>query len=166
VFIHYIGGLGKGDKVVAVAIGLSPDPEEQLEALRDASPFTLRMLGLEEGNRERLEGLQATFRLLKMRGPWYRFSETIEAHIAGLPPVEKVVKYKRISLDLPPGEFRDLERTVGLLGLKTKARLLRRAVRLYNRLGELKAQGWTIQAIKSGKLVQFPDLDADPDHPV
>jgi hypothetical protein len=162
-WIHYIGGTGKGDKLVAVAIGISPDPDEQLAALRDASPFSLRLLGIEEGDRERLEAVQATFLRFRLQGPWYRASEDLEAYIAALTPVERATKVRRISLDLPPEEFRDLERLVGVLGVKTKARLLRRALRLYSKLGHLKAQGWTIQAIKSGQLVQFPDLDADPD---
>lgn len=162
-WLYYIGGFGKGDKLVAVAIGVSPDPEEQLALLREASPFSLRLLGLEEGDRERLAAVQTTFHRLKLQGPWYRVSEDLEAHIAALKPIERTAKVRRVSLDLLPEEFRDVERLVDLLGVKTKARLLRRALRLYSKLGHLKAQGWTVQAIKSGQLVQFPDLDADPD---
>lgn len=163
-WIHYIGGLGRSDKLVVVAIGLGPDPESEMAALRDMSPFKLRLLGLEQGSRERLEEVRQQFRGCKMRGPWFKANDALQVHIEALKPVERdKAKVKRISLDLPPDEFHDVERAVGMLGLKTKARFLRRAARFYVRLGRLKAQGWAIQAVKDGQLLQFHSLDTDPD---
>jgi hypothetical protein len=164
-WIHYIGGLGKGDKLIVVAIGLSSDPESQLGILQKVSPFKLQMLGLEEGgSQERLEELRDQFKYARMHGPWFKVTNGLQEHIDGLKDLTPVKsKPKRISLDLPSSEFRDIEEVVNMLGLKTKARFLRKAARFYVRVGRLKAQGWGFQAIKGGKLLQFHDLDDEPD---
>jgi hypothetical protein len=81
-------------------------------------------------------------------------------HVAELRPVDRGAgKPRRVSLDLEPEEFAALETMVEQMGTITKARLLRRAVKFYRSLIRYKAQGYLIQAIKGGKLVQFPDLE-------
>jgi hypothetical protein len=165
-WIHYIGGLGKGDKLIVVAIGLSSDPEGQVSVLQDVSPFKLTLLGAEEGDQKRLEDLRQQFKGAQMHGPWFKVTNGLKEHVAALKPVTPTrPKPKRVSLDLPPNEFRDIEEVVAMLGLKTKARFLRKAARFYVRAGKLKAQGWGIQAVKAGKLLQFHDLDDEPDKP-
>ena len=165
-WIHYIGGLGKGGKLVVVAIGLSSDPEGQVAVLQDVSPFRLTLLGAEEGSQKRLEDLRQQFKGAQMRGPWFKVTNGLKEHVDSLTPVTPTrPKPKRVSLDLPPSEFRDIEEVVDMLGLKTKARFLRKAARFYVRAGKLQAQGWGIQAVKGGKLLQFHDLDDEPDEP-
>lgn len=65
----------------------------------------------------------------------------------------------RVSLDLTPEENAELNRLVKTLKTRTRARLLRQALRFYAVLVDHKEQGYLIQAIKGGSLLQFPDLD-------
>lgn len=160
-WIHYIGGLGAGDKLIAVEIGLGEDPEGYMAKLREASPFQLNMLKVEEGTIERFEALQESFRKLRLQGSWYRATSVLRSHIEALPAVDRrKPKTRRVSLLLPPDEFAELERAVGVMGTKTKNRLARMALRSYLQLVRYHALGYRIQAIRNGKLVQFEDLDS------
>jgi len=157
-WIHYIGGHGAGEKLVAVEIGLGDDPEGYLAGLRKASPFQLDLLKLEEGSLPRLEAIQALFRSIRLQGgSWYRATSALRSHIEALPAVALKPKTRRVSLLLPPDEFVELEQAVEVLGTKTKNRLARQALRSYLKLVRFRAQGYKIQAIKGGKLVQFDD---------
>lgn len=65
----------------------------------------------------------------------------------------------RISLDLTPDEVAELDQLKRALKTRTRARLMRRALRFYAVLANLKGEGFLIQAIRKGELHQFPDLD-------
>lgn len=65
----------------------------------------------------------------------------------------------RIPLDLTPDELAELDRIKGAMKTRTRARLLRQALRFYAQLADLKQKGYLIQAIKPGSLLQFPELD-------
>lgn len=160
-FVHYILGSSKAGNEVAVAIGLSPDPDAALTALNAWAPFALKLVGVEEGSQERLESVRAQFKALRLNGPWYKVAPELKDHIQALAPLDavKVAATKRVSVDLEPEEFTDLEAFVDELGAKSKADLFRRALRFYRALHRYKAQGHIIQAIKGGRLLQFPDLD-------
>jgi hypothetical protein len=159
-WIYYVKGLGKTNKIVAIGIGLAANPETQIAELEGSMPFQLELAGVEEGSQERLEALYARFQADHLRGLWYKPSAAVLGHIAELSPVDRdTSKTRRVSLDLGPNEFAELELMVEQTGTVTKARLLRKAVRFYRSLMKYKAQGFLIQAVKGGKLVQFPDLD-------
>lgn len=159
-WIHYIGGHGKSGKLVAVGIGMGPDPEAIVARFNGQMPFSTSLLGLETGSRERLEALRTQFRALHLHGPWFKPNEALEAHVAALGPVDREEgKPRRVSLDLTAEEFLDLERWVEELGTVTKSRLIRKALRFYIGVGKYVALGYRFQAIKDGRLVQFPDLD-------
>lgn len=65
----------------------------------------------------------------------------------------------RVPVTLTPQELAELDRLKALLKTKTRARLVRQALRFYGVLADLKQQGYLIQAIKQGSLLQFPELD-------
>ena len=159
-WIHYIGGHGKSGRLVAVGIGMSPDPEVALAKFDGQMPFSTSLLGLETGSRERLEALRTQFQAAHLHGPWFKPNEALEAHIGALKPVDRELgKPRRVSLDLTADEFLDLEQWVEELGTVTKSRLIRRAIRFYIGVGKYVALGYRFQAIKDGSLIQFPDLD-------
>lgn len=165
-WIHYIGGLGANDKLIAIEIGLGKDPERYLEDLRKSSPFQLDLMKLEAGSLKRYETVQALFRGIRLQGgSWYRATDVLRNHINALPVVDRTkVKTRRVSLLLPPDEFAELEWAVEVMGTKTKNRLARRALRSYLRLVRYRAQGYKVQVIKGGTMVQFnDDLDIDDD---
>ncbi len=65
----------------------------------------------------------------------------------------------RVPLELTPDELAELDRIKTHLKTKTRARILRQALRFYSMLADLKQKGYLIQAVKPGSLLQFPDLD-------
>lgn len=159
-YIHYIGGEARNGKMVSIAIGVSSNPEAHLAKLSGEMPFALKLLGLEAGNKARLEEVRKEFKALHIKGPWYKPAPALTSHIEGLPEVERSdKKTKRVSLDLDPEEFAELELMVTELGEKMKSKVLRRALRFYRGLQQYKAQGYMIQAVKGGLMVQFPNLD-------
>ena len=68
-------------------------------------------------------------------------------------------KTVRVSLDLTPDEVKELDRLKVLLRTRTRARLIRTALRFYGVLADHKMNGYIIQAVKQGSLLQFPELD-------
>ena len=165
-FIHFIGGEGRNGKLISVAMGLSANPESYIATLNGSMPFTLKLLGLEVGTAERLEELRKRFRSLHIKGPWFKAAPALTKYVEELEEVERdYAKTRRVSLDLDPEEFAELEMMVGELGEKTKAAVLRRARRFYRSILRYKAQGYMIQAIKGGEMIQFPNLDDVRDPP-
>lgn len=164
-WIHYIAGKGKSGKLIAMAIGMDPDPDAVIAKYDDLMPFTIELIGLEEGSQERLEELRTRFRPIRLHGPWYKPTAELVEFVEGLKPIDRMQGSKRVSLDLMAEEFSQLEAMVKELGTVTKARLLRRALRFYLALGRYKARGYALQAIKDGKLIQFPDLEHIKDPP-
>lgn len=158
-FIVFIGGESRLGKLVSVVMGLAPTPEALRSMIEDASPFELKILGAEPGGEDEHRELQKRFAPALMKGLWYRPSEDLLEYVKGLLPLEGQGPTKRVSLDLEPQDFADLEVFVREKGLKTKSALLRRALRFYRALHRYQAQGFVIQAIRNGRLVQFPDLD-------
>ncbi len=159
-WLFFVRGLSKTNRTVALAIELGPSPENWVRESERLMPYRLELAGVEEGSLELLERLRERFRGQHLHGPWYRPSEALEAYVAGLGPVDQDWnKARRITILVPPEEFSEIERSVKRLGLVTKSRLLRRAYRLYIDLGAYHARGYRIQAIREGKLVQFPNLD-------
>lgn len=159
-FIHYIGGTSKAGKLISIGIGLSSDPAAALEALKGTMPFDLRMLAVELGTSERLESVKAAFKAACQNGFWYQPTAELEAHVNGIESVDPDLgKTTRVSLDLVPEEFAALAKLTQEMGVRSKAELLRRALRFYGAMYRYKAQGFGIQAVKGGKLIQFPELD-------
>jgi len=158
-WLHYIAGKGKTGKLVAIAIGMGPDPDTFVARYDDTMPFDISLMGIEEGSQERLEALRTQFQGGHLHGPWYKATGPLVTLVEGLEPVDRGQGSRRVSLDLPTAEFTQLEDMVKELGMVTKSRLLRRALRFYLRLGRYKARGYALQAIKDGQLIQFPDLD-------
>jgi len=66
---------------------------------------------------------------------------------------------RRVPLELTEDEVKDLDALVETRKTRTRSRLIRRALRFYKVLSDLKEQGYLIQGIKPGSLLQFPDLD-------
>jgi hypothetical protein len=164
-FIHYVGGEGRNKKLVAIGFGLSTDPKAYVAALHGTMPFNLRLLACEKGDDAKLEKLRATFKGAHLNGPWYKPTPELQVHIDSVEAVDLEAskdapgKMTRVSLDLNADEFAALEQLVGEMGAKSKAQLLRQALRFYGNLYRYKAQGYGIQAVRGGKLIQFPDLD-------
>lgn len=75
-------------------------------------------------------------------------------------------KMTRISLDLDPDELKLVEELVQMMRSRTKARLIRQALRFYRVLAHYKQEGYTIQAIRGGSLYQFPELDVPYGQPI
>ena len=160
-YIHFIGGRNHDGKLIVVALGLSKDPESQLTLLADTSPFALYLLGIEEGTSERLEQLKEQFRKSHYRGAWFKATSDLVAYIDGLKEVDRDGgKTKRVSVDLTAEDFSQLEALVTELGVRSKAEFFRKGLKLYAALHRYKAQGFLIQAVKGGKLIQFPNLDS------
>jgi hypothetical protein len=156
-WIYYVRGT---DESALVGIGLGAEPETHVVELQETLPFQIELAGLEEGDPERLEDLKERFRQDHVRGMWYRPSEALTGHLAGLGPTDREAgKIRRVSIDLTPEEFVALEKMVQELGTTTKTRLIHKAIKFYRALITYKAKGYLIQAVKGGKLVQFPDLD-------
>jgi hypothetical protein len=68
-------------------------------------------------------------------------------------------KSVRVPLRLTEDERDALDALKAQLKTRTRMRLIRRALRFYKVLADLKSQGYLIQAVKQGSLLQFPDLD-------
>lgn len=165
-WIHFIGGKTTVGKLVAIAIGMSADPEHQLAMLVKTQPFQCSLMGLEKGSRERLEALRERFRSFRLNGPWYRAEMPLRAHVDALEPVDwSAGKGKRVSLDLTVEDFIELEAMVTESGATTKQRYIRRALASYAKIIRFVGQGYAIQAIKDGALVQFEDIANLPDPP-
>lgn len=159
-YIHYLGGEGRNGNLISIAIGMSTNPEARMAELNGSMPFTIKLLGLELGSQERLAQVKTQFRALHIKGPWFKPAPALDSHIKAL---EEVVRSdqrtKRVSLDLSPEEFTGLELMLPELGETMKSKALRRALRFYRAMLYYKAQGYMIQAVKGGLMVQFPDLD-------
>lgn len=163
-WIYFIGGRGKTGKIVAVAIGMSPNPEGKLASLAGNQPFRVELLGLEKGSQTRLEQLREKFAKAKLNGPWFRGEDALVSYIEALPPVDReAARPRRVSLDLSAEDFIELEGMVSEASAVTKQRFLRAAYKSFGRLVRFQARGYKIQAIKGGKLVQFDDLLKIPD---
>lgn len=160
-FLHYIAGKTRAGKLVAIGFELSPDPEASLQALQGTMPFEVTSMAVEVGDSTKLETLRAQFRDFHANGLWYRPDAAIQEFVGKIESVDPAVgRTKRVSLDLVPEDFHDLETLVQETGIKGKAKLLRRALRFYAAMHRLKAQGFMIQAVKGGRMIQFPDLEA------
>jgi metal-responsive CopG/Arc/MetJ family transcriptional regulator len=68
-------------------------------------------------------------------------------------------KKRRVPLELTEAELKELDELVEVRKTRTRMRLVRRALRFYKVLSDHKEQGYLIQAVKQGSLLQFPDLD-------
>lgn len=66
---------------------------------------------------------------------------------------------RRVPLELTEEELAEVDALVEVRKTRTRSRLIRRALRFYKVLSDHKEQGYLIQAIKPGSLLQFPDLD-------
>lgn len=160
-FIHYIGGAGRNQKLVAIGFALSNDPAAHLASIQGTMPFDLKILAIEQGTPERLEELKELFKTAHLNGFWYTPKPELLAHIEAVESIDTSLgKPTRVSLDLVPEEFAALEKLVEEMGAKSKAQLLRKALRFYGAMYRFKAQGYGIQAVKGGKMIQFPDLDS------
>lgn len=165
-WIHFIGGKATTGKLVAVAIGMSTDPDHQVAMLVKTQPFQCSLLGLEKGSQKRLEDLRERFQQFALNGPWFRAETPVRAHVDALGPVDRTAgKGKRVSLDLTAADFVELEGLVTTSGATTKQRYIRRALTAYAKIIRFVAQGYAIQAIKDGALVQFDDIANLPDPP-
>jgi ribbon-helix-helix CopG family protein len=69
------------------------------------------------------------------------------------------VKPVRIPIDLTADERDELDRLKAVMKTRTRARLIRQALRFYGVLADLKQKGYLIQAVRQGSLLQFPELD-------
>lgn len=161
-FIAYFAGTTKAGKIVAVAICQTSAPDTHLASLGDMLPFKAEVIGVEPGDATKFQEVRTQFQAHHLNGIWYRPDAELISYAKALGTVEVHGPRQRVSLDLEPEEFADLEAFVKELGGKTKAALLRRAYRFYRALYRYKAQGWLIQAVKGGRLVQFPDLEDIP----
>jgi len=65
----------------------------------------------------------------------------------------------RLTLDLMPEEMQELDRLRDRLKTRTRSRLVRQALKFYSVLVDHRHEGYMIQAVKQGSLLQFPDLD-------
>lgn len=159
-FIHYVAGESRAKKLVAIGLALVPDPVAHLASLKGTMPFDLRTMALEIGTAEKLEELKAAYQAGHLHGFWFKPVPELLAHVAAVEPLDpSVAKMTRVSLDLTPEEFAGLKKLVEEGCAKNKAQLLRKALRFYTAMYQYKAQGYGIQAVRGGKLIQFPDLD-------
>lgn len=155
-WVYFIAGQGnKG--VVAVAIGMSREPEAEIARMEGLMPFKLELLGVEEGGQERLEALRKRFSKVHLHGPWYRPNKDLEGYLAALAPVSRTSLTKRVSLDLAISDYVQLDEAVKQRGV-TKSHFLRTAVQFFLDITSYEARGYLIQAIKDGDLVQFRNL--------
>ena len=160
-FLHYVVGKGRSGKVVAYGLDLCADPEASLVSMKGVMPFEVSTLATEVGDSAKLEELRKKFQLHHVQGPWFKPVDEIRMYIESVDSVDPdLAKSKRVSLDLTPEDFSDLETLVKETGVKGKAKLLRKALRFYSAMYRYKAQGYMIQAVQGGKMIQFPDLEA------
>ena len=165
-WIHFIGGKTTVGKLVAIAIGMSADPEHQLATLVNTQPFQCSLMGLEKGSPERLEAIRERFQQFRLNGPWFRAEMPLRAYVDVLEPVDRLAgKGRRVSLDLTAVDFIELEGLVTESGATTKQRYIRRALASYAKIIRFAGQGYAIQAIKDGALIQFEDVANIPDPP-
>lgn len=159
-WVFYIGGRLRADKLVTIKIGVSGDPKAHLAALAPTQPFDLEFLGLEVGGSELLVKRHKQFKALALRNDWFRPDPSLVKFIEELPKIDLAEgAVRKVCVDFEPEEFIALTEGVEVIGTKTKARLIRRAVKFYLKLGELRARGYFLQAMKGGKFTAFPDLD-------
>ena len=158
-YVYFIAGTDRNDKIVAINLGVSRNPEVVIAAWKDTMPFTLRLLALQEGTAERLEELEKEFRPSLLHGSWYKPSEALLEYIKGLAPLVPDVHTTRVSLDLNPEELASVERLAEAQKIPSKAAFIRRALRFYGLLVDHRERGFLIQAVRGGTLLQFPELD-------
>lgn len=159
-WIYYVEGLSNSNKVLTIGIGISSEPELEVASLARIMPYKVRLAAMEYGDLNLLEQRREQFISGRMNGMWFQPTENLSDLVRNLPVADREeFKGKRVSLDLSPEEFERLETLVSQLGTTTKARLLRKALRFYESLAKYKGQGYLIQAVKGGSLIQFPDLD-------
>jgi len=158
-WVFFVRGLNRAGKTVALAMDLHPNPELWLEDMTVKVPFPkLKLVAMEEGSLDLLGRLKERFREYHMNGPWYKVGQLIEDYFQALPEANHKFSGRRLTIEIPPDDFAALTEATTRLGTKTKARFLRQAYRFYLALSDYKARGYLIQAVKGGKLVQFPDL--------
>lgn len=158
-WICYIAGQGRKGDTIIVHIGLADDPLKYTSDIANYQPYKLVMLGCEPGNPEILEERMDQYKTPFQNG-WFRPTEDLMSYIQNLPtPDYGKVGTKKICVDFTAQEATDIEHGAKQSGLKTKTRLIRRAVQFYLALWAYKNKGWTIQAIKGGQFQAFEDLD-------
>lgn len=157
-WVYFLAGRNRKGDVAAVGIGMSRDPETEVIRIEGLMPFKLELAGMEEGGQKRLEALKKQFKRFHLHGPWYKPADELKAYLDALPPASVGSSTKRVSLDLTLHDYVDLDEAVKQRGL-TKSKFLRKAVRFYLAINRYDAQGYLIQAIKDGDLVQFKDLE-------
>lgn len=160
-WVFFARGRGRTGKTVALAMDLHANPELWIEEMASKAPFPrLELAAMEEGSQDLLGRLKERFREYHLNGPWYKTGQLIEDYFQALPePDRRSGSARRITIEVPPDEFAALTEATARLGTRTKTRFLRQAYRFYLALSDYKARGYLIQAVKGGKLVQFPDLD-------
>lgn len=80
----------------AVKIGVTNDPQRRLDMLRTGSPVELEIIAVEEGDQKREAELHRQFALLRKRGEWFDYADTLRAYVATLEPFEKQRKRKQL----------------------------------------------------------------------
>lgn len=156
-WVYFLAGRNRKGEVAAVGIGMSRDPETEVIRIEGLMPFKLELAGMEEGGQKLLEALKKRFKRYHLHGPWYTPADELKAYLDALPPASVGAQTKRVSLDLTLHDYVDLDEAVKQRGL-TKSKFLRQAVHFYLAIHRYNAQGYLIQAIKDGDLVQFHDL--------
>lgn len=160
-FLHYVAGKNRSGKVVAIGLDLTSDPEASVTSMKGLMPFDVETMAVEVGSPARLEELRAQFKVHHAQGPWYRPDQSLLDFVAAIESIKPdALKSKRVSLDLVPQDFADLEVLVKETGVKGKAKLLRKALRFYSAMHRFKARGYMIQAVKGGSMIQFPNLES------
>jgi hypothetical protein len=160
-FLHYVAGKNRSGKIVAVGFDLTADPEASVTSMKGLMPFEVETMAVEVGSPARLEELKEQFKAHHAQGPWYRPDQSVLDFVAAVEKVDPSIgKSKRVSLDLIHEDFADLEVLVKETGVKGKAKLLRKALRFYSAMHRYKAQGYMIQAVKGGHMIQFPNLES------
>ena len=160
-WVFFVRGMGRTGKTVALAMDLHPSPEAWLEEMSPKAPFSkLEIVAMEEGSLDLLGSLKERFKSYHLNGPWYKVGQPMEDYFQSLPePNRTLGGTRRVTIEISPDDFAALTEATQRLGTKTKSRFIRQAYRFYLSLVDYKSRGYLIQAVKGGKLVQFPDLN-------
>jgi len=157
-YVCYIGGRGRKGSLVVIQIALTSDPDKYLTHLKPTQPYDLELLGSEVGNEDVLEERRSKFKSALKNG-WVKYTDELGLFVKALPKLDSKKGMKKVCVDWTAAEVAEIEFGVDRLGLKTKTKVIRRAVKFYLALVGYKARGWTIQAIKDGKFHAFHDLE-------
>lgn len=126
--------------------------------MEELMPFKVELVGLEEGGKTRLEALKRRFKDSHIHGPWFRPTGKLQAYLDDLEPLSVSSQTKRVSLDLSVRDYVRLDEAVKARNV-TKSKFLRQAIRFFLAIDRYHAQGYLIQAIRDGDLIQFPKLE-------